>query len=458
MKIAVDKITHHPLNQQIYDLSAIDDLVASISEKGLLQNIAINQNFQVISGNRRFAAIKKLGWTTVEVDQIETDHDDELELLIHFNKQRLKTYKEIINEITFLYPKYSVGQGKRTDLTSVPENKSSARGRLANHLGMSESQIAKLMYIQKHDPSFIELIDSGQMTVAQSYQSVSRWKNQNDAVKLKSTTQLPVSDGFTFYNKSSHKMDEVDDGSIDLIFTSPPYWNKRTYDDEINGLGNEKIPQEFVDNLLEHFVDAKRVLKPSGSFFLVLGDTYLNKDLQNIPHRVSIGLQDAGWILRNTIVWKKTNPKPVSSKDSLSPSYEFIFHFVKSTTYKYRTLLTPYSESAAKTQGRVPRHRELDIEKMFQKIYPYVPAEGKHLQDYWDVDIVQTAVAKNSSIENGVEHPAPFPSEIVHVPVLMTTDEGDTVLDPFMGSGTTGHVANLHKRSFIGYDIKHYIR
>lgn len=102
MKIEADKITHHPLNRQIYNLSAIDDLVASISEKGLLQNIVINQNFQVISGNRRFAAIKKLGWTTVEVDQIETDHDDELELLIHFNKQRLKTYKEIINEITFL--------------------------------------------------------------------------------------------------------------------------------------------------------------------------------------------------------------------------------------------------------------------------------------------------------------------------------------------------------------------
>ena len=458
LKVSTNKISHHPLNQQIYNLTAIEDLISSIEEKGLLQKLVVNQDFQVISGNRRLAAIIKLGWKEVEVEQIQTNPDEELELLIHYNKQRVKTYREILNEIQYLHPKFAVGQGKRNDLTSVPGNRSSARDNLANHLGMSASQIAKLMFIQKHDPSYIDLIDSGEMTVAQSYQTISRWKKQNDAVKFKSMDQLPSNESFTFYNKSSHRMDEVDDASIDLIFTSPPYWNKRTYDDEIDGLGNEKTPREFVDNLLDHFADAKRVLKPSGSFFLVLGDTYLNKDLQNIPHRVSIGLQDAGWTLRNTIVWKKTNPKPVSSKDSLSSSYEFIFHFVKSRSYKYRTLLTPYSESAEKGQGRVPRHRELDIEKMFRKIYPYVPADGKHLQDYWDVDVVQTAVAKNSSVYSGVEHPAPFPDEIIHLPVLMTTDEGDTILDPFMGSGTTGHVANLHNRSFIGYDVKQYSR
>jgi len=138
---------------------------------------------------------------------------------------------------------------------------------------------------------------------------------------------------------------------LDLIFTSPPYWNKRTYDDEASGLGNEKSPKEYVENLVSHFRDSKRVLKDTGSFFLVLGDTYLNKNLQNIPHRVTIGLQDEGWILRNTIIWKKTNPKPVSSKDNLSPSYEFIFHFVKTYQYKYQTLRSPYANSDAQGQG-----------------------------------------------------------------------------------------------------------
>ena len=70
--------------------------------------------------------------------------------------------------------------------------------------------------------------------------------------------------------------------------------------------------------------------------------------------------------------------------------------------------------------------------------------------------MISTAVARNSSFGDGVEHPAPFPEEIVHLPILMSTEEGDVVLDPFMGSGTTGRVANAHKRFFVGYDIKQY--
>jgi DNA modification methylase len=456
LKVKTNKVSHHPLNQQIYNLSAIEDLISSIEEKGLLQKLVINQSFQVISGNRRLAAIQKLGWKEVDVDQIKTDADEELDLLIHYNKQRVKTYREILNEIQYLYPKFAVGQGKRNDLTSVSRNKSSARSDLATHLGISESQIAKLMFIQKHDPSFIELIDQGQMTVSQSYQTLSRWKNQKEAVQSASVHPFPESKWFTFHRKSSHIMEEVSDASVDLVFTSPPYWNKRTYDNEIGVIGSEKLPKEFVLNLVEHLQDTKRVLKDTGSFFLVLGDTYLDKNLQNIPHRVSIALQDEGWILRNTIVWKKTNPKPVSSKDSLSPSYEFIFHFVKTQKYKFQTLLTPYVDGDLKGQGRVPRHRELDTEKLFRKIYPYVPGDGKQLQDYWDADVISTAVAKNSSFGEGVEHPAPFPEAIVHLPILMTTTKGDTVLDPFMGSGTTGRVANAHKRFFVGYDVKQY--
>jgi ParB-like chromosome segregation protein Spo0J len=78
-------------------LSAIDDLVSSISEKGLLQKLIINQKFQVISGNRRFAGVKELGWKKVDVEQVQTSESEELDLLIHYNKQRVKTYREILN-------------------------------------------------------------------------------------------------------------------------------------------------------------------------------------------------------------------------------------------------------------------------------------------------------------------------------------------------------------------------
>jgi DNA modification methylase len=70
------------------------------------------------------------------------------------------------------------------------------------------------------------------------------------------------------------------------------------------------------------------------------------------------------------------------------------------------------------------------------------------LQDYWDSDVISTAVARNSSLGEGVEHPAPFPEDIVHLSILMATDEGDLVLDPFMGSEATAHVSNALNRFF----------
>jgi hypothetical protein len=72
----------------------------------------------------------------------------------------------------------------------------------------------------------------------------------------------------------------------------------------------------------------------------------------------------------------------------------------------------------AQGQGRVPRHRELDPDELFRKIYPYVPGDGKQLQDYWDADVISTANARNSSLGEGVEHPAPFPEDIVHFPKI----------------------------------------
>ena len=124
---------------------------------------------------------------------------------------------------------------------------------------------------------------------------------------------------------------------------APPYWNKRLYEKE-GGLGNEKTSDEFVHRLIEHLGDCYRVLNKRGSFFLVLGDTFFNSNLQNVPHKVVIKLQEKGWILRNTIIWSKTNPKPSSSKTNLTPSYEFIFHLVKSLEYDYVPTLTSLSE------------------------------------------------------------------------------------------------------------------
>ena len=98
MKILVSELTHHPLNESIYTLSNISDLENSITEVGLLQPLVINQHYQVISGNRRLSAIRIIGWEKVEVVKVEVSDEETPSLLIHHNKNRVKSAKEIINE------------------------------------------------------------------------------------------------------------------------------------------------------------------------------------------------------------------------------------------------------------------------------------------------------------------------------------------------------------------------
>lgn len=99
MKVKVSKLKHHPLNEKIYSLSGIESLMQSIEEVGLLEipTICID-TYEIISGNRRFEACKRLGWEEIEVHQIKVKKGDELLTLIHFNRQRIKTTQELLNE------------------------------------------------------------------------------------------------------------------------------------------------------------------------------------------------------------------------------------------------------------------------------------------------------------------------------------------------------------------------
>ena len=154
------------------------------------------------------------------------------------------------------------------------------------------------MFIYKNKPEYIELLDKGILTVNQSYLQIQREIKERESRESKTSTDKKnvQNSEWRFYQKSSNDMSELNDGEVQTIFTSPPYWNKRTYSEE-EGLGNEKTSEEFVVNLSKHLRDCKRVLNNRGSFFLNLGDTFYNGNLQNLPHRVIIKLQEQGWIL-----------------------------------------------------------------------------------------------------------------------------------------------------------------
>jgi len=234
---------------------------------------------------------------------------------------------------------------------------------------------------------------------------------------------------------------ELPDESVDLIITSPPYFGCRVYGDET--LGREEHPLKYVENIFDFTVEFKRVLKPSGSLYLNIGDVYFgtkgfsrnqgkykrktdhhykehkivkpdgqyvqNKQLLLLPHRVAIKMQDDGWVLRNDIVWEKPNPMPSYSSDRRLPVKESIFHFVKGKKYYFNYNL-------AKELGH---HRDV--------------------------------------IKNGIEpfgnHQATFPKSLITPFILTTTKEGDIILDPFMGSGTVGAVCVENERNYIGFEL-----
>ena len=463
MKISVSKLVHHPCNEEIYTLSNIGDLVQSIGDVGLLSPLVIDKKNQVISGNRRLSAIRELGWKEVDVEVADIPDEDVVAILIHHNKQRVKSTREILNEYAALEKIHGVGQGRRIDLTSGKSEKGSvARDIISEKIGLSSSQLGRLLFIQKTDADFVDHIDAGTLTINQAYTSLKKRIADTSIISAKSGSSNTVEgNGYTFHHKSSHRMDEVDDEIVQLVFTSPPYYQQRKYSegDEVS-LGHEDTPEEYVSNLVSHLDDVKRVLRKDGSFFLVLGDKFQDMNQINLPHRVAIGLQGKGWIQRNCIIWRKTNSKPSSSKSNLQQTFEFIFHFTKTRKYLYRPTRIPTggdwkTPKLGEVQGKIG-HNNLQHGKADHSYFPYIGDGKKNMGDFWTEDVVETAAANHNGHKGLKSHPAPFPHKLVVVPLLQTTRENDLICDPFHGSGTVGDVATAYGRRYVGYDVKVY--
>lgn len=123
-------------------------------------------------------------------------------------------------------------------------------------------------------------------------------------------------------------------GSADLVVTSPPYWLKRDYG--VRGqIGQEPTADDFVASLLECMEDWRRVIPEWGSVFINLGDTYHRGSLAGTPARLEVAAEDAGWKLRNRIIWVKEGGMPDPAKDRLKSRHEYIFHFVRNKNYYY---------------------------------------------------------------------------------------------------------------------------
>ena len=246
---------------------------------------------------------------------------------------------------------------------------------------------------------------------------------------------------------------ELEDNSVDLVVTSPPYTDIINYGKEVS----IKKPEEYVDWLLPLFTDIYRVLKPSGSFILNINDNCKN-GLRNpyIYELIYRNNKETKLKLYDTYIWHKKNGIPNGSKKRFRNNTEFIFHFVKNqkglkfymdrvlveSSENYRNRLK-YPESIS-GQGKTIRGERIETQGNFRV------KENNNLVRPDNVFRFRNAGA---SRDNTIKHPAPFNRELPEYFINLLTDEGDVVLDPFSGIATTGLPCVETGRKYIGYEL-----
>ncbi len=339
------------------------------------------------------------------------------------------------------------------------------------------------------------------------------------------------------------------DNSIDMLITSPPYWNLRDYGVE-GQLGLENTPTEYIKNLCLIFDEVYRVLEDKGGCWVNIADVYANKNIDNvktrsligIPDRFKIAMIDRGWICRNEIIWHKPNAMPSSAKNRFNTDYEKLYFFTKRSTYYFET---QYEEAITKVKPKVnivvnsnskydsdeqekslrqgmsktrgsnlvekrpllPTQEKFvnfirsktnvntlsantdvkrsTIEHWFRRdeggfSFPTVAdwMEVRELVDDWSSEFIEmdkllTYIEYetddiNKNIHKGRikramwsintkpfkgYHFAPYPEELIEMPIKAGCPIDGVVLDPFMGSGTTGLVAKRLGRNYIGFEL-----
>ena len=278
---------------------------------------------------------------------------------------------------------------------------------------------------------------------------------------------------------SLEKIDEIEKKSVQAIVTSPPYWGLRDYKAD-GQLGEELVPEEFVKTLTTLFNKSKRVLRDDGTLWLNIGDTYFGakgghwdggnsitndatgsnyrmqrkappkhhriktRDLCGIPWMLAFSMQKDGWYLRQDIIWHKPNPMPEAVKNRCVKSHEYIFLFSLKPQYyfDYKAIQEP---AAYAGDNRALRQDVRRDEPMANAI----AANSQPTQEFRN----KRSVWSINTAQSGEAHFAVFPEKIPELCIKAGTKEGDIVLDPFMGSGTTASVAQRLGRKWIGIEL-----
>jgi site-specific DNA-methyltransferase (adenine-specific) len=248
-------------------------------------------------------------------------------------------------------------------------------------------------------------------------------------------------------------LQQLPNSCIDATITSPPYFQQKDYG-TADQLGWSQGRDEYLQGMHAVLTELLRVTSNTGCCFLVIGDSYSQKCQQLIPHRIAVMACEMGWTLRNDLIWSKLDAAPDGAKDRWRQSHEHVLFLVKNrSAYQFfdRAIRVPYSEVTVKRWGNNQAYGGPKATTKASPVGQRFP-RGKtfRLSPHGTIppDVIRMATARSKE-----RHYATFPQQLVETFVLAVTREGNTVLDPFVGTGTSGVVTISHRRLFLGFDL-----
>jgi site-specific DNA-methyltransferase (adenine-specific) len=235
------------------------------------------------------------------------------------------------------------------------------------------------------------------------------------------------------------ELKEMEDNSIDLTVTSPPYDNLRTYNGNNNQWG-EHVWKGVIKELY-------KVTKEGGVVVWVVGDQTIKGSESATSFKQALHFIDCGLNLHDTMIYQKDNPPPVGGSNRYYQHFEYMFVFSKGKPKTFNPILRKRRNKYNDKRTERTKGFNRDADGNFTKKKVSLIGDVK-IGNIW-----KYVVGGGNSVECGIKHPATFPEKLAQDHIISWSNEGDTVLDPFMGSGTTGKMAKKLGRNFIGIEL-----
>ena len=233
-------------------------------------------------------------------------------------------------------------------------------------------------------------------------------------------------------------MKDIPDKSVDLTVTSPPYDNLRSYNDNISQWSFEKF-KTIAKELY-------RVTKQGGVVVWIVGDATVKGSETGTSFKQALYFKETGFNLHDTMIYRKKNPMPYRH-NRYQPCFEYMFVLSKGKPNIFNALLEP-TKNAGVASRLNQRQTNGNITAGNGKGKPV--NDKKYRDNIWEYGV---GCGVTTTDKYAFDHPAMFPEKLAEDHIISWSNEGDTVLDPFMGSGTTGKMALLNSRNFIGIEL-----